>query len=107
MYFGGKLGEHEPYIAARWTPVGGRKSKSELESEWLPFYKNLYCRFSTVIDRRDRWPIIEECVEAYAKHKGEDLRPAGSEVAQGENNVSDNPIPPEPNRPARSGVAQG
>ena len=73
MYFGGKLGKDEPYRAARFVPAGAPKSKSEYEKIWLPFYKNLYCRYTSEIGPKERWPLILECVELFAIHKNVDI----------------------------------
>ena len=73
MYFGGKLGEKEAYRPTRFVAAGAPKSKSDYEKIWLPFYKNLYCRYTSLIKPKDRWPMVLECVELFAIHKNVDI----------------------------------
>ena len=73
MYFGGEMDEDSDYRPARFVAAGAPKSKSDYEKIWLPFYKNLYCRFTSSIDPKDRWPMVLECVELFAIHKNVDI----------------------------------
>ena len=62
FYFGGKIGEDGFIKKARFD---SKKTKKELDKLWMPFYRNLFCRYTSNIDRKERWEINGDCVIEY------------------------------------------
>ena len=68
FYFGGKKCENGESKKPKFV---SKHNQDNLDKLWMPFYKNMYCRYSENVKGKDRWKINEKCVVEYEKWKKE------------------------------------